>query len=370
MCREDPDFRDPLQPSQFETRASKTRDGQLPGPPIPLYSPTSMNLDRRSLLKMAGATVVATATSAPTVTDGGPLGQSVFGMRPEAAKWPGHQPGKIFLGCTSQPISETTDLTGRVGLYRSYHPWAITKRERNIISADHHADRLPWVSFKPPNSGAGAWEAVATGVHDTAIRARARMYAEFSRPVIVTFHHEPADNYPSQGAEFSAAWSRVHDIMKRETNLRNVVSVPIINEWAFNPINRRMDPRDWATNDILDRCHFFAVDLYQTKSGEGYDIRLGRVLDFLKKLGHSDKMVGVGETGSTNGFGNVDGAAWLKKQWEWSAANTSHICAISYYNSSLHNRQGKNWLLTESKEKLRIYRDALSSPSATTRLKP
>lgn len=313
------------------------------------------DISRRSLLQFTG----------------GALGAAAFASAPVSAahaatpQWPGHKPGRIYLGFSAQYFSTTLARTGPVGLYRTYYRWSWSDGERRRITSDHAAGRIPWVSFKPPGKGRDTWRAIANGRYDADIRRRARGYASVNKPVIVTFNHEPQNDDPNYGADFSRAWCHIHDVMKRETNLENIVSVPIIGDWTFNPINRRMDHRDWVTTPMLNRCGFLGIDLYQNRSGDGYGERLGRVLNHMARLGHPKKMVGLGETGACNGY-SISGAEWWRRQWAWSANNTDKICAISYFNSRRHNNSGNNWLLWETNAKLTEYRRGLNSYRSTT----
>ena len=248
-------------------------------------------------------------------------------------QWPGHKPGKIYIGACGDNWDTTVSRTGALGLQRSFYRWGDGAREDKVIRANHAAGRMPWISFKPPIVS-GGWLAVASGKYDADIRARARRYAALSKPVIVTFNHEPQnDQEIGTPAEFVKAWIRIHDIMKSETGLKNVVSAPIIGEWVWNPINKRDDPETLLTRPMLDRCHFVGLDVYQTKNGATYDTRLGRVFDYMDAKGHPTKMVGIGETGATNYYGTPTGAAWWASSWKFAAANTNRVGAISYFNS-------------------------------------
>lgn len=329
------------------------------GPPdLDTHRPSG--LDRRSLMKLATMAAFGVATAGAGAVVAGPAAAA-------APLWPGHDPGYIYLGASNQgDISSTVNRTGPLGLQRTYYRWVDSSREDRNIKADHAARRLPWVSFKPPSSSPGGWDAVASGRHDADIRARARRYAGYSRPVVVTFNHEPHNDATGTPAEFARAWSHLHDVMDSETGLANVVSVPIIGDWVFNPVNKKDEPQDYLTGDILDRCHFLGLDTYQNRSGQGYDIRLGRVLDFLDARGHRDKMVGLGETGATDAFGSPSGAAWWNASWSWAVANRQRVAAVSYFNSLHNNNSGNNWLLWESSSKLEAFRASLASPWATT----
>lgn len=318
---------------------------------------TDTGLSRRGLLRLAS---VAAA--------GASIGTGMAGSVPSAAaasaQWPGHKPGRIYLGMSAANLADAMDDTGPVGLYRTYYRWSDVDREVRNIKKDHAASRLPWISFKPPYTSRGGWAAVASGSYDADIRKRARAYAGLSKPVIVTFNHEPHNDSTGTPAEFARAWCRIHDVMKQETGLRNVVSVPILGEWEFSPVNRNGEPEAYVTGAVLDRCHFLGTDLYQNKTGQTYAERLGGIVDWLDRKGHSTKMVGLGETGATDGFGSPGAVDWWTDGWNWAAAHTSRVAAISYFNSTRNNNLVHNWKLTESAAKLRAYRKSLSSGTA------
>lgn len=319
-------------------------------------------MKRRDLLRIASLTAVGAAAGV------GGLGGA--GSRALAAsatpRWPGHRPGRIYLGVSTGDIAGTVRQTGAVGLRRRYFDWNDLDGEMRAIAAERAAGRMPWTSFQPPLRTTGGWAAVASGRYDSDIRARARRYAQLNGPAIVTFSHEPhTDNYGS-AADFAAAWCRVHDVMWRETGLRNVASVPIIGDWCFNPVNRDGNPGAYITGGVLDRCAFLGVDLYQNASSDGYPERLGRILGWLDDRGHSGKMVGVGETGCTDDYRSPTGAQWWTRSWNWAVANADRVGAISYFNSRRHNNNGNNWLLSESTSKLAAFRTSLGSTVSCT----
>lgn len=330
-----------------------------------------MMLNRRSLVKAVGAAALAApfAHSAVAATSShGPRLPSRANLHSPA--WPGHRVGQVYLGvhAHADDLDRTLEDTGPVGVHRTFYQWDVSNREVSTITSDHASRRLPWVSFKPPGGTWHAWEAIGNGQYDEDIRARARVYAEFAQPIIVTFHHEPTDDAPSQGAAFSKAWCRIHDVMADETALQNVVSVPITTDWIFDDWNKQDDPREWATPEVLDRCHFFGVDTYQQPSQRGNEERVGPLLDYLDSRGHGDKMVGIGETGATDDLPGKSGAEWWQEQWAWAEQNADRVGVISYYNY-VHPRNSQyNWSLWQSQSKLSAFQDSLASPIAATSL--
>lgn len=315
-------------------------------------------VSRRDLFKYAAVATAGAAASTVVVP-----GTAVAAT--STVRWAGHKPGQIYLGASSrEDISQTEAKVGRVGLQRTYYRWDDARRESANIAKDHAAERLPWISFKPPFDSPGGWSAIASGRYDADIRARARRYAALSAPVVVTFNHEPQNDHTGSPAEFASAWLRIHDVMQSETGLRNVAHVPIVGEWTWNPVNRGPDPEAFLTSAVLSRCAFLGVDLYQNASGQGYAVRLGRVLAWLDARGHGTKMVGVGETGCTDDYGSPTGAQWWNSSWAWAVQNRDRVAAISYFNSLHNNNSGNNWLLTQSSSKLDAFRSSLSSSTS------
>jgi hypothetical protein len=322
-----------------------------------------MSLTRRDLLKYASVAAVG-AAGVTTATITGPADARAK-KKASGAKFPGHKPGHIYLGVSAAgSIQQAISRTGPVGLARTYYKWNDGSREDKNIRADHAAGRLPWISFKPASTGRGGWAAIASGRYDSELRARARRYAKFSKPIIVTFNHEPHNDKTGSASDFARAWTRVHDVMKNETGLKNVISVPILGDWEFNPVNRKGDPGAFLPSSVLSRCHFLGVDLYQNKSGQGYDVRLGRIISWLNARGHSDLMVGLGETACTDDYRNPSGAAWWTKSWSWAAAHSDRVAAIAYFNSQHNNNSGNTWVLTESASKLSAFKKSLASSTA------
>jgi hypothetical protein len=318
---------------------------------------------RRALLLGAGAAALLSACDAASTEPAG--GTRAAGRcRDTAPRWAGHRPCRVYLGM-SYPgdIADAEAETGPVGVNRSYFDWHDLDREAAVIGDDHAHRRLPWVSFKPPSSG-GAWAEVADGEYDDDLRERARLYAGFGGPVVVTFHHEPSDDDSGSGDEYADAWTRVHDVMADETGLGNVAFVPIIGDWQFNPRNEDGEPSRWVTGDVLDRAAFLGVDVYQNDSGDAYPERLGRVLGWLRDRGRPDLMLGLGETGCSDRFGAPTAEQWWTRSWAWVEANADRVGVLAYFNSDRNSKPDVYWPLDESPDKLAAYRRALASPTA------
>jgi hypothetical protein len=280
----------------------------------------------------------------------------------EGGRWPGHQPGKILLGVSTADLSASIAAVGAIGLRRTFYTWA-DRGEDKAIRADHAAGRLPWISFKPPG-GTSGWASIASGEYDADIKAMARRYAGYAKPLIATFHHEPT-NDSGDPAQYAAAWLRIHDVMAAETGLANVTFAPIIGDWEFNPKNRDGRPDAYLTPAVLERMPFLGVDLYQNGSNDGYSSRLGRIIDWLDIRGVRDPMIGIGETGCCLAE-DPRPEEWLQANWDWASVNTEHIGAMSYFDSTRNSRDRHIWSLKETQPKTATYKGMLASKVATT----
>jgi len=324
-------------------------------------------IGRREVLAGLGAIAVSLAAcdgrSGNAHSSGG--SEDTEPCRGSSPRWPGHRPCRVYLGLSSpEDIASVEEETGPVGVHRSFFLWDDLSREADVIRDDHDHRRLPWVSFKPPTEFSGGWAMVASGDYDDDLRERARRYARRREPIVVTFHHEPSNDDTGSAEEFVAAWTHAYDVMFDETGLADVAFVPVIGEWEFNPVNPDGDPDEWVTPEILDRAAFMGVDIYQNASGEAYSERLGRVREWLDDQGRDDVMLGVGETGCTDTFGDPDAVEWWTRSWQWVEDHADSIGVVSYFDSGRNSREGVDWPLGESSEKLEAFRDSLSSPVA------
>lgn len=324
-------------------------------------------MDRRTALRLLGTAAVGSATVglSSALAPASALGAAPAGK----ARWFGHQPGKVYLGVSvPEDISTTEQITGRLGVQRTFFGWNEGEREDRVVKADHAAGRLPWISFKPASSAPGGWAAIARGDHDRELRQRARRYAAYKKCTLLTFHHEPTNDNTGTGAEWAAAYLHSRSIIRDEIGRSNVRFVPIIGDWAFNPSNRDANAGKFLTSAVLAKCAFVGIDCYQNASLEGFGNRLGRIVQFMGKRGFPNKMIGIGETGSTDYYGGVGAAEWWRRQWAWIENNTDRIGVVSYFNSGRNSRDGVYWPLNESKAKMSAFRASNQSATAAPRL--
>lgn len=284
---------------------------------------------------------------------------------PTTPVFAGQVAGKFYLGMSCGVIcpEKESALGQSYGVHRTYKQWNNWSGVAKEIQADHAAGRLPWVSFKPPLAGAEGWSAVASGSYDTDLKALATtLKANDDKPVLITFHHEPSnDGTEDEGKLWAAAYVHIHDLLKAEGALGpNVSDPPILQDWIFNPTNKTQDPINWATNAVLERAPFMGIDMYQNSSGEGYSVRIPRIIDWMAARGFPNKMVGIGETGSTASF-DISADKWLNDSLSWAANNTDKVGVVSYFNSTANSDADVYWPLDESAEKMSVFKSWLNN---------
>lgn len=267
------------------------------------------------------------------------------------------------MSCADTCEAKGKAIGAQYGVHRTYKQWGNWTGTQKEIVADHKAGRLPWVSVKPPGAGATGWKNVTSGSYDDDIRALATMLkANDDQPILITFHHEPSnDGSEADGKLWAAAYSHFHDVLKAEGALKNVADPPILQDWIFNPSNKKQDPANWALDNVLSRAPFMGIDLYQNSSGRTMADRIPIIRAYLADHGYPKMMVGIGETGATDRFTNTTAAKWLDASLSWVAANTDKVGVISYFNSSANSQSHVYWPLDESASKMAAYRSWLTN---------
>lgn len=306
----------------------------------------------------APSTATPTTTTPTTTTPTTPPPTT-----PSGAAFPGLVPGQFYLGmsCGTECRVKEGELGRGYGIHRQFKKWGDWAGFAKLIQADQKAGRLPWISFKGPIEGAAGWRAIASGAYDADLRQLAKVLkANDDQPLFLTFHHEPNnDGAEADGVSWAGAYVRIHDVLAQAGALENVADPPIVSDWLFDPRNRS-DPADWLTPALLRRAPFLGIDLYENATGESFAQRVPRVLSWLASQGYPDKMVGIGETGSTDYYSRSTAVKWMNDSLRWAAANTDKVVAVSYFNSMANSRPGVYWPLDESDAKMAAYRTWLN----------
>jgi len=229
-----------------------------------------------------------------------------------------------------------TDLTGPVGLNRTYFQWADDAKEDAQIKKDLAAGRTPWVSFKPPTGGVAA---ILAGKHDAQIKAKGRRYAKYNGRVLTTFFHEPVGDVRPD--DFNKAFLRINRLMGF-TN--RTVFTPILNGylWADWYNGSKGAVNSWVSASLVRTCPFFGADHY----GEPHEIQ--RMLNYLSARGV--RSVGLGE------FGRDQGPEVFQQKLDLFEANEDFLTVVAYYNSRIQTFGDESSPLGPGTRELEMFR--------------
>lgn len=268
-------------------------------------------------------------------------------------KWPGHIPGRFYFGMArAVPRPVDNGPTGRrdnrpqvesYGVHRTSVRWGSWGYVHAQLAADRACRRLSWISIRPPAPYVHGWKSVANGEHDHEIYELAKDLAlNATLPALISFDDDPTDAADKDGPVWAAAYCRFHDIVAAATGLRMIGEAPIVSDWLFNPSNKRRRPECWLTDEVLRRCSILGVDVYENASGETFERRIPRILDWLDSRGFPQLMVGISGSGRTE-FAPpyVDPRAWLNDGLDWTARHTDRVGVVCY--SSTGRRPGIFW---------------------------
>lgn len=275
---------------------------------------------------MSTETYVGTDDGWKSLLDGHVVGQPPSG----SPLFPGHQPGRQYVGANNN------NLLGGIALKRDYFQWGQDSYEDSEINDSHNNNRFPWVSFKPPGGGAGGWNPVASGDYDSDIRAKARRYASYSKPVLTTFHHEPVGDGPY--SEWVPAFLHILDVMLDETgDLGLTTYCPIINgyffaDWYNENTDSRGSPWDWITDEVAERCPLIGWDVYR---------QTDELQDWLVANRANTKIqsIAVAEYGRGPAAGGDGGTPWPNQTQQWQDQldmyydNRDLIVGTAFFNS-------------------------------------
>jgi len=215
------------------------------------------------------------------------------------------------------------------------------------MASAHRALQLPWVSIRSPRGAEQTWQHLSSGAADSALeRFGRRLAVMLELPALITFHDEPDAPPGGPGpAMWADAYCRFHDVLESTTGKRMITPAPIVSDWWFNPANPRRHPEEWLNDDVLSRSPLLGVTVYANASGETFERRIPRVLNWLTEKGFGDTMVGIAGSGRTAyAPPYVAPEGWLNDSLAWTAKHTDKVGVVHY--SSNAPERGVYWPLS------------------------
>ena len=220
-----------------------------------------------------------------------------------------------------------------------------------VATADVEAGRLPWISFKAPDS----WAAMAGGAGDAWARELADGLATVPGPVWLAVHHEPEKD--GDMAEWTAMQARIAPIVHARSD--NVAYTVIYSGWNTFGGGKNTLATKWPGDANIDVT---AIDAYNdygvVRSGREGEKQLD-IRAYYEKLSAWAKQHGtawgIAETGQSIA-GAQDDPTWLTRAYEDMRALGG--AAFSYYDSN--ENSVSDWRLND-RIKAQQYRSFLAT---------
>lgn len=255
--------------------------------------------------------------------------------------------GKAYWGASvggndDPKARHETPIGKSLSLRRTFWGWGHigpTGSMTKTATADLVANRLPWVSVKPPTGGIGGWAGMANGTYDADIDSMLVALDNIggpNKPVWLTIHHEP-ENENGNATEWRGMQKRIRDRMNalkvQGQPMDNIAFMPIMMDWTYDPLSGR-DPNDWWVDGIWDAI---GVDpyCYTTCSSKGkFILSMPSWKNFLIFSENKKLPVAVGEWGDTN-TGDTQ-TKNLSDFWNYPFNNQKDVVAFAAFDSGLN----------------------------------
>lgn len=316
-----------------------------------------MAIARRDLLGISAAVALSIATSScraaggrvPTGAATSPSATTSPGTVPGRSALPGQpSPGSVYYGASVPPHRSLTSWEEELGavlsLHRSY--FRPDGDEAGQLVAQCREDlaqgRLPHVSIKP----AGTWRDIASGERDDWLATMLRSLGEEESAILFTLHHEPENEAGAAGMDPSDYVGMQHRAIRLAAELApQVIVVPVLQHWTFDPMRGHGDPAAWVVPD----ASVFGIDIYNPwsptngKQWRSFGSKLDEVIGW-----SGERPLVIGEYGCHDDPRNPGLAAeWLRDAAAY--ARSHDVFSMSYFNSGRGSPEGA-WELTDRAE--------------------
>jgi PKD repeat protein len=199
-----------------------------------------------------------------------------------------------------------TPIGKPLAMYRRFFSWnnAVNGNMRTELLAHNAAGRGAWLSFKTPEVGVTSWADVAGGAYQIQVDAFLNGLRTTGINVWLTPFHEP-ENDPDFGTP--AEWRamvRYIETRRQAVGADNILIVPIIMDYTFNPASGRT-VSDWVLPDPEFPLYGFDpyTNSFATNPSRITSTYFQVAIDTLKAAPYN-KEVAIGECGGAIGTTN------------------------------------------------------------------
>jgi hypothetical protein len=267
--------------------------------------------------------------------------------------------GKTLFGAIVQDLNKAsameTSYGAKLGVRRTY--WNSSQVDSSVkhAKADLDAGRLPWMSYKVPQS----WAKMASGAGDAWAKDLANKLGALPGPVWVAFVHEP-ENDSAPAADWKRMQQRLSPIMRAKSNIAFTTILMGYHQFFAN--NGKGTPGKtmadyWPGTQHVDVAGFDPYNWWGTKKSNG---TTNTAWDELKvyyakfktwSQANGNVKWAVAETGYTHTAAQKD-AAWLTRAYDDMKAYGG--AALAYFDvdaTSIGESSSWTWPLTTTPKK-------------------
>jgi hypothetical protein len=247
------------------------------------------------------------------------------------------------------PAPWEKELGDHLGVHRIFFSSGQVNGAVRDATADAQKGRVPWISFKVPNS----WGAMANGAGDAWARDLVKKLDKVNGPVWLAFNHEPEKDGDI------LAWKRMQERLGPivRNNSDNVgFSVIVMGYHQFFGSKEYAMSRIWP-NTKVDIAGFDVYDHFG-KNGQKKHTDMVSYFDKISSWAKSKNVPwGLAETGISHS-GLADRPNWFQDTYNQMVNRGGK--AFAYFNTSLNSFQ--DWTLSTSLKKQKFKATFASSP--------
>jgi hypothetical protein len=236
------------------------------------------------------------------------------------------------VGSNTDPASLESEVGRQLGIRRTY--WRADQVDIAVTVAgkDLAAGRLPWISFKFPES----WAGVAAGGSDAWVQEIAMKLAGLQGPVWVAFHHEPEGD--GDITKWVAAQRRISPMVRQIAP--NVAFTIILTGYhqVYGDLAYSLYAT-WPGDGLVDVIGFDVYYGYgMMRNGKMTTTQLDLTTAYFEKFNafatRKNIRWGLAETGYTDRAATED-PGWLGRAYDGLVANRG--VAMAYFDTTLNS---------------------------------
>ena len=271
------------------------------------------------------------------------------------------------MSCGSRLRRQGAQLGQSYGVHRQYKQWNNWSGVAKDDPAGPRRWPAAWVSFKPPLQRRGGLVGrIANGTYDADIKALAEtLKANDDKPVLGHLPPRAVERRHRGRGQALGRGLRAHPRPAQGAGRARPERRGPADPAGLDLQPDQQDGRTRSTGRLtpcLERAPFLGIDMYQDNIRRDLRGAHPRIIDWMADRGFPNKMVGIGETGSTcHLVQRVQPRSGWTTRSRGSPKNTDKVGVVSYFNPTANSKSDVYWPLDESGAKMTVFRKWLDS---------